>query len=166
MIPWGVVVFAHGLEGRPDGRKGTALREAGFKLVAPDGRNRSLADRVRGLEAALRTSSDVVLVGSSYGGLAAVVVASRQPERLRGLVLLAPALVWSEPPVDDPDALTVPSALPCIVIHGTRDEVIPIQKSRDLARRSPHIQLWERADDHVLRRSLPQLITAVRQLGG
>ena len=95
-----------------------------------------------------------------------MVLAARHAHKLRGLVLLAPALVWSEPPVEDPAALQVPPEVPCIVIHGVGDAVIPVDVSRALAARSPHIALWERDDDHLLRKALPQLIAAVRQLGG
>jgi len=161
-----MVLLAHGLEGRPDGAKGTALREAGFEVIAPDGRQKRLCDRIADLERALEDLSEVVLVGSSYGGLAAAYLAGRHVQRLRGVVLLAPALVWSEPPVEDPSALYIPPELPCIVIHGTRDAVIPIAVSRALAERSPHVELWERDDDHVLRASLSELIAAVGQLGG
>jgi len=161
-----MVLLAHGLEGRPDGTKATALREAGFEVVAPDGRQKTLFERINDLEDALEGLSEVVLVGSSYGGLAALVLAARHAHKLRGLVLLAPALVWSEPPVEDPAALQVPPEVPCIVIHGVGDAVIPVDVSRALAARSPHIALWERDDDHLLRKALPQLIAAVRQLGG
>ena len=161
-----MIVLAHGLEGRPDGTKATALRDAGFDVIAPDGRNLALAARIAGVEAALQGLNDVILVGSSYGGVVAAVVANRHRERLRGLVLLAPALVWKEDPVDDPEAVTIPADLPCIVIHGVHDDIIPVDVSRRLARRSPHVILRERADDHLLRNSLPEMIAAVRELGG
>jgi len=161
-----MVVLAHGLEGRPDGRKATALKEAGFTVLAPDGRGKPLAERIIEVERLLQALSDIVLVGSSYGGAVAAVVASRHRARLRGLVLLAPALVWAEDPIDDPEAIVVPSDLPCIVIHGIHDETIPVAVSRRLAERSPHIDLRERDDDHLLRDSLDEMISAVRELGG
>ncbi|MBW2258013.1 MAG: alpha/beta hydrolase, partial [Deltaproteobacteria bacterium] len=103
-----VVVLAHGLEGHPQGTKAQTLMAAGLQVVAPDGRGQPLAQRIVGIEEAVAANPGAVLVGSSYGGLAAVVVASRMPDRLRAMVLCAPALGRREAPVDDPSALRVP----------------------------------------------------------
>lgn len=152
------VLFAHGLEGRPDGRKATALRAAGLDVCAPDGRGLPLAARVAGLEAALEELERPVLVGSSYGGLAALVVAHRHADALTAVLLLAPALHVREPPAVDPDTLVIPPSLPAEVFHGTRDGVVPVQVSRDLARRCPHVVLREVDDDHLLRTSLDAIV--------
>ena len=160
-----MIVLAHGLEGSPEGRKARALRDAGFELVAPDGRGLPLATRVRALDEVTRGQHDLVLVGSSYGGLAALALVRAAPARFRGLVLCAPALVWTEEPEGDPEALVVPSGLPCLVLHGLRDTVIPIAASRRLVARSgSHVVLRELDDDHRLARSLDDLVGAVRQM--
>ena len=101
------IVFAHGLEGSPNGRKIQTLRSAGFSVDAPDGRGLALADRIAGIEGATR-GRRVVLIGSSYGGLAAAHLASLYPERLEGLLLLAPALHRKEEPVFSPESLMPP----------------------------------------------------------
>ena len=44
------IVFAHGLEGSPQGRKIQHLRSNGFEVIAPDGRGLALAERLVGLE--------------------------------------------------------------------------------------------------------------------
>lgn len=161
------VLLAHGLEGSPDGRKATALREAGYALEVPDGRGKALAERVDDLEhTLLHIRAGGVLVGSSYGGLAALVLAERHADRLRGLLLCAPALMRCEPPVDDPAALVIPEELPAIVLHGTRDAVVPIALSRALVERCPHARLVELDDDHSLAASTPQLLAAVAELTG
>jgi pimeloyl-ACP methyl ester carboxylesterase len=156
------VLYAHGLEGRPDGRKARTLRAAGIEVVAPDGRSLPLAERIAHLERALAGLDRPVLVGSSYGGLAALVLAARHPNAVRGLVLCAPALIWREPPVTDPDALVVDPGLPCTVLHGLRDDVVPVAASRRLVERSPHVQLVERDDDHRLTDSLDLLLATVQ----
>ena len=46
------LVFAHGLEGAPQGTKISALRAGGLNVVAPDGRGLPLAERIAGLDAA------------------------------------------------------------------------------------------------------------------
>jgi pimeloyl-ACP methyl ester carboxylesterase len=155
------VLFLHGLEGRPDGTKPTALRTAGLHVVAPEGRGLPLAGRVRGGLTALDAHPGALLVGSSYGGLAAAWIASVRPADLSGLVLLAPALHHWEPPVDDPAALQVPATLPVTIVHAPGDAVVPIAVSRAFAARHPHAVLVEVDDAHDLRRSLATIVAAV-----
>lgn len=165
MIPSAVVLFLHGLESGPEGHKASAMREAGMPVVAPDHRGMNLSERVRQTRWVLAAHRSSLLVGSSYGGLAATYLAAVQPERFFGLVLAAPALIRSEPPVDDPAELAIPETLPTIILHGRMDTLIPIEVSRQLAERSgPHVQLWELDDDHQLRGSTDRLLEAVRTL--
>lgn len=164
-----MILWAHGLEGSPEGTKVRALRAAGFDLIAPDGRDLSLAARLDGLlaESARLAPQRPVLAGSSYGGLACAWLAARHPERFRGVLLLAPALHWSEPPVADASALVAPSGLPVIVVHGIQDGVVPIQSSRDyVARSGAQASLREVEDGHPLIGSLPDIESALRELLG
>lgn len=159
-----MILFAHGLEGTPTGSKPAALTAAGFDVVAPDGRGLPLAERIAGLEAASRGRTGIVLVGSSYGGLAALMLAIRHPERLRGLVLLAPALLDLPEIGAPPETLVVPPGIPCTVLHGIRDDVVPLAASEALVARSgPHVTLRVLDDDHPLRGSLDVLVDVVRR---
>lgn len=153
------VLFAHGLEGHPEGRKPSWMRQAGLEVTAPDGRKQTLAPRVEALIAALGALDRPVGVGSSYGGLAMLAVARDHGDQLRGLVLLAPALTWNEPPAGPPEALIAPPGT--IVIHGLNDTVIPIRASRDLVARSPGTTLIERDDGHRLEGSLDVMLEAI-----
>lgn len=159
-----MLLWAHGLEGSPAGYKVTELRKRGFELQAPNCLELPLADRI----AAYLTHTDghtgVVLAGSSYGGLASAYLAHTVPQRLRAVLLLAPALHHSEAPVLNPSGLMVPASLPCTVIHGTQDAIVPIAVSRDLARRCPHIRLIEVDDTHGLSNSLPTIAAALAEL--
>jgi pimeloyl-ACP methyl ester carboxylesterase len=159
------ILFAHGLEGSPDGRKVEALRNAGLEVEAPDFRGMKLMDRVALLEENTRDRR-ILLGGSSYGGLAACFMAGFYPERFTGLLLCAPALNLSEDPVPDPQALVIPPSIPTIVIHALGDEVVPVAVSRALRRRSgDHVDLREVTDDHRLAASLPFIVEAARELG-
>ena len=158
-----MILWAHGLEGSPEGTKASALRAAGFELLAPDGRGKVLALRIAELD---RVSAElagrrVLLAGSSYGGLAAAWLAQERPERFCGLLLLAPALHHREAPALE--ALRPPPGLPVIVLHGALDEVVPVQASRDYVAGS-HAQLRIQDDGHALADSLPALIAAAREL--
>jgi phospholipase/carboxylesterase len=70
----------------------------------------------------------VVLLGFSQGGVMAYDLALREPERFAGLVALSSWL---------PDALSdsllrqpAHARLPTLVVHGTRDPMIPIERGR------------------------------------
>ncbi len=162
-----MILWAHGLEGSPTGRKVTALRAAGLDIVSPDGRGLALAGRLDALLAESETLAPKrpVLAGSSYGGLAAAWLCAQHPERFRGVLLLAPALHYSEPPVDPDTPLVAPPDLPVHVIHGTADTVVPIQASRDYVTRSGESVRLEAVDDgHALVDSLPRIEAALRRL--
>jgi len=166
-----MLLWAHGLEGKPHGHKVASLWGAGLIVLAPDFQELALAQRV---ELLTRVTGDLVrkceqrlvLAGSSYGGLAAALLAAQHPERLKGLLLLAPALGFDESPNDDPQALIAPPEVPTIIIHGTDDVVVPLADSRDYAARSgDHVELREVDDDHMLHNSIPAIVAAARELG-
>lgn len=160
------IVFAHGLEGAPQGTKIRALQAAGLQVIAPDGRGLPLAERIAGIEEATRAGG-FILAGSSYGGLAATWLAVEHPERFVGLLLCAPALHFCEPPVDDPEQLVIPTGLPTHILHGVHDEIVPIGVSERLVERSgAHVVLEEVHDGHRLADSLGPLVAAARHLAG
>lgn len=153
------VIAAHGLEGSPEGAKVQAYRAAGLPVVAPDGRGKPLAVRVAELREVVVQHPGAVLVGSSYGGLASLALVDLAGSHdLHALVLLAPALHWREPPVDDPAALNVPPALPCTIFHGSRDAIVPLDVSEALAARCPHVKLIVTEDGHRLTATLPHIV--------
>lgn len=163
------ILFAHGLESGPIGRKSQALIDAGYEVLAPDCRGLDLAQRVaRIIEVLVATQASAgaapLLVGSSFGGIAGLVAALVAAERgvtVPGLVLCAPALMLPPPP-DTVARLRCPA--PTIVVHGTRDEVIPIELSRRFAIEHG-AELREVDDDHGLGHAgLPVILAAVREL--
>jgi pimeloyl-ACP methyl ester carboxylesterase len=160
------VVFCHGLESAPQGKKFWALIEAGYDVLAPDCQGLVLLERVDLVRrVVLGHAKPPLLVGSSYGGLTALVVGAELAGRgvvVPGLVLCAPALHLSEPPVDSTPPRVV---APTTIIHGTRDDVVPLSVSREFATRQ-QVKLIEVDDDHRLAESLDVLVSAVaRALG-
>ncbi len=159
-----MILFAHGLEGSPQGSKIRSLRAAGIEVIAPDFQGMALAARVDLLTAVSTefAADRPLLVGSSYGGITSAIVASRHPERFRGLLLLAPALGITEPPVVGP--LTAPGGLPTEVLHGEHDAIVPISVSEAYCARSGLTLL--RADDgHRLAESHAEIVRLARALG-
>jgi pimeloyl-ACP methyl ester carboxylesterase len=49
-------------------------------------------------------------------------------------------------------------AVPTLILHGTRDEVVPVADSRAFAATRPHVQLIELDDGHELVASIPRLL--------
>lgn len=147
------IVFCHGLESGPWGRKSVGLRDAGFDVEAIDFRGQDLDQRVATLTAALRGRRDQVIVGSSFGGITAVLAAMQLPETVGALVLCAPALRHG--------GADLRAVAPTSIIHGTRDDVVPIETSRAFAAANPGVELVEVDDDHRLEASLPRIVDLV-----
>lgn len=122
-----VVYFAHGKESGPWGIKITALakiaRELGLAVESPDYQGLSGPARVEKLLALLADEPrQPILVGSSMGGYVAAAVANVRD--VAGLFLLAPALYIDRP--DYPVTRFSPRTSCNVVIHGWRDEVVPV----------------------------------------
>jgi alpha/beta superfamily hydrolase len=155
------LLFAHGLESGPEGRKTVWLREAGHDVTAPDCRGLDLESRIEVLADAI-TSEDQprIVVGSSFGGIAALAatnVAAQRGVVVPALVLYAPALQLTVP-----DRFGVSLAPPCktIVVHGVRDDIIPIEVSRTWCR-AHRVTLVECDDDHSLASSKAEVLAAI-----
>lgn len=128
------VVFSHGQESGPWGRKISALAEVarseGYDahsvdyrgIVDPRERVAKLVDFCKEL------AGDLVLVGSSLGGY--VSVASASLLHARGVFLMAPALYLDRLPELRPGVLDCPAT----VVHGWRDDVVPYEHSVRFAR--------------------------------
>lgn len=158
------LIFCHGLESSPHGRKYQALLAAGLDPISPDFQGQDLATRVETLLPVLRANDGAVVVGSSYGGITALCAAIRHVEaggRIRGLVLCAPALMRFEPPAD---AMRLYPPAPTILIHGRGDDVVPAQVSVDFAAEHPEVRLELVDDDHRLAASVDRMVAAAREL--
>ncbi len=88
-------IFAHGFEGRPDGTKPTHLKRLlGGRVVAPSmhAKGWTFEGHVSVVLEHIDQNPDINLIaGSSMGGFASAVAASRRAERSLKLLLFAPA---------------------------------------------------------------------------
>ncbi|MCC6900197.1 MAG: hypothetical protein IT377_14555 [Polyangiaceae bacterium] len=135
------VQLIHGLEGSPTGAKAQYLARH-FELFAPAMDTRDFEGAIRTQAEALATHRPDVLVGSSFGGAGALALVQRALWRGPTL-LLAPAHAHFGV------APEVPAGVAITIVHGTRDDVCPIEHSRALAQ-SPRVRLVEVDDDHRL----------------
>jgi pimeloyl-ACP methyl ester carboxylesterase len=104
-------------------------------------------ERMAKLNRLLDGKNDLILVGSSYGGLMAAVFTCENPERVRKLILLAPALMLPEFHPCRATRLTIPVDL----YHGRQDIIVPPALTREIAE-SVYENLTYHAvdDDHSL----------------
>lgn len=150
------ILFLHGLESGPYGRKYKALKDIFGEVLAPDCTGIAIAEeRLEVIQEALQNESGPFLVvGSSMGGLMALLLQQALPQRVAGMVLCAPAL--HRPEADGFKSRDLP---PAIIIHGVNDAVVPIKASRDFG-----AELIEVEDDHGLSRSMTVILRAVFDL--
>ncbi|HUT78406.1 MAG TPA: alpha/beta fold hydrolase [Polyangia bacterium] len=172
------LVFAHGLEGSPEGTKATYLRET-LGAIAPWLGESILDDQVRILAETVGNDGPAVVIGSSLGGLAALGLACRRPELVRRLILLAPAvgtahLIAAHPEVEARrpglaaevarfSELTIPEPVPAHIVLGIHDELIRLEDVLALHVRSPSARLSLVHDDHALGRSRALILSLARE---
>jgi dienelactone hydrolase len=146
-------VFIHGLESTSQGTKGVYLRTRYPDMIVEDFLG-DLDERMAKLRALLADRTDLILVGSSYGGLMAALYACENEGAVRRLVLLAPALDLEAFAPCRRCRLTIPVTL----YHGSRDDVVPPDAVRAIA-----LEVFTRLDyrrvddDHPLRETFPTL---------
>ena len=144
-------VFIHGLESSSQGTKGVFFRERYPDMIIEDYQG-SLKERMDKLNRLLAGLEDLVLVGSSYGGLMAAIYACENESRLKRLILLAPALHI----VDLAPCLSRKVQIPVTLFHGNSDDVVPPESVQAIARRIfAHLDYRLVNDDHSLHSTFP-----------
>jgi len=161
--------FFHGLDSSPRGTKAGLLRktypECWIPELPPD-----ICRRVEIVSEGIKQPT--VIIGSSLGGLTAILYAMQHPDMVNGMVLMAPAVGSTDPSIlADHKTLTeslyIPKGIPTVIVAGLRDELIPISDIRKMADRSPDrksIQIYEVEDDHMLHGSLELMFRSVEQI--
>ena len=144
------VCFSHGKESGPWGSKISAMadlaRDRGLEVESIDyrGMDDPLARVAKLVAHCQPLQKPLVLVGSSMGGHVAA-AASAQLAAVRGLFLIAPAFY-----MPGYEALTpVPRAARITIVHGWRDDVVPVDNSIRFAREQ-HAGLHLIDGDHRL----------------
>jgi len=139
-------VFIHGLESSSQGTKGVFFRTRCPDMIIEDFVG-SFKERMNKLNDILFHRNNLIMVGSSYGGLMATVYAVKNEEKIKKLILLAPALN-----ADEFNSYShIKIHLPAIMYHGSKDDVVPPAVVRDIAREvftNLHYHLVN--DDHSL----------------
>jgi len=138
--------FMHGLESTSKGTKGVYFRERYPDMIIEDFFG-PFPRRMEKMEELLAGKSELILVGSSYGGLMAAVYTCLHEERVRKLILLAPALHLEPYKLYRNRTLRIPIE----IFHGLRDDVVPMAAIREIAERNfVNHRFHAMEDDHPL----------------
>jgi alpha-beta hydrolase superfamily lysophospholipase len=147
------LVFIHGLESTAQGTKGQFFRQFFPQMIIEDYTG-DFATRMRKLDGLLSGKNDLILVGSSYGGLMATQYAIDNENKVKKLILLAPALNLPEfkPPVH------AKLSLPVIIYHGTDDDIVDPYTVKTIALKYfSNLEHHLVNDDHPLHKTFPIL---------
>ena len=138
------ILFLHGLESSPGGRKATWLAQR-YGACVPALTTSDWATARAQAEAAVRDYEPDVIVGSSYGGALLLSLLADGVTRARAVLIAQAGVKFGL-------SARLPEGARAILLHGTADDVVPVEGSRALARDAgPGVQLWEiEGGDHPL----------------
>ena len=146
-------IFLHGLESSSQGAKAQFLRHLYPDMTMPDFTG-SLSERMTVLYDIMEGRHDIILIGSSFGGLMATIFAMENPGAVERLILLAPALNFQE----FSRYTLKPLDIRARMIIGRRDTVTPPAIVVPLAQKIfTALQYDTVDDDHLLARTFRDL---------
>jgi pimeloyl-ACP methyl ester carboxylesterase len=142
-------IFIHGLESNNQGTKAIYFREKFPGMLTPNFPG-PLDERMARLREIVSGQNEILLVGSSFGGLMASIFAMENEPSVRRLILLAPAINLMEfTPYRERKTL-----MPVHIYHGRQDEVIPISDVEEVARQVFSTLTFHAVDDdHYLHKT-------------
>jgi alpha-beta hydrolase superfamily lysophospholipase len=145
------LVFIHGLESTAQGTKGQFFRQFFPQMIIEDYTG-DFATRMRQLKDLLAGKTDLILVGSSYGGLMATQYAIENEDKVKKMILLAPAL--NLPEFKPPGHTKL--QMPVIIYHGTNDNIVDPYAVKAIARKYfSNLEHNLVDDDHSLHKTFP-----------
>jgi pimeloyl-ACP methyl ester carboxylesterase len=147
------LVFIHGLESTSQGTKGQYFHKHFPKMIIEDYLG-NFDERMQKLSGLLQDKNNLILVGSSYGGLMTAQFALQNENRVKKLILLAPALMLPEFTPKAGQQLN----LPVIIYHGTEDDIVDPYVVKGIAEKIfPRLDHHFVKDDHPLTKTFPTL---------
>ena len=147
------LIFIHGLDSSSQGTKARFFRGKYEKILTPDFRG-DLAERLDRLEDVLAGKKNIILVGSSFGGLMATIYGLNHPKTVKKLVLLAPALNFQEFAAWKGKRTDIPASL-FIGRHDTVTLPEPVTEAARATFTNLTIDLLD--DDHLLHKTYRQI---------
>ena len=117
------ILFLHGLESKPGGKKPSFLKKHGYDVLNPALPKSSFAESIRIAQDAIDSEEPDFIVGSSRGGAVALSV---NPHGAH-LVLIAPAWKRFCKNVEQDGIKSR-----CVVLHSEKDSIVDINDSIEL----------------------------------
>lgn len=156
--------FFHGMESSPKGIKARMLKERYPSCQIPE-LPPDIHQRAEILEKIIKHPS--FLIGSSLGGLSALLYSMKHPDLVKKMILLAPAVgfydisLFNATDTELIKSTYIPKGIETVVMAGERDDVIPMEDIQSMIERSPDpsmIEFMSVDDEHGLNR-FPELLT-------
>ncbi len=148
------IIYLHGLESTSQSGKARQFAGKFPGMVTPDFTG-SFEERMAQLMPILGDKTGWTIIGSSFGGLMGTVFTCEHPDQVRKLVLLAPALLRDH----FASYLDLePVSVPTVIIHGTEDDVVPLEPVREIAQKLFTNLTYHVVDDgHRLHKAFDEL---------
>jgi len=174
-----MIYYIHGYQSSPESEKGRLFKE---KLGAIPVKYRDckpedliISDAVKKIMEQIQEDNNVVLIGSSLGGLLATKTAIRSKNNVKQLILLNPAIIplsidiarlQGIPPrilQEMQDEQLFKEKIPCktFLILGTLDDVIPNEWGIEFAKKQEAVIKFLH-DDHRFTRNIEKLPKLIR----
>ncbi len=148
------IIYLHGLESNSQSGKARQFAAKFPGMVTPDFTG-TFEERMAQLLPILGEETNWTIIGSSFGGLMGAVFTCRRPSQVRKLILLAPALL-REPFGQYLDLPGV--SVPTVVVHGTEDDVVPLEAAREIASKLfANLTYYVVQDGHRLHKAMETL---------
>lgn len=148
------LIYLHGLESDSNSGKARQFREWFPGMRTPDFKG-TFEERMAQLNPILAAGDNWSLIGSSFGGLMGTVYTCQHPTQVRKLILLAPALLRDH----FGSYLDLePVSVPTVIIHGTLDDVVPLEPVREIAQKLfTNLTYHIVEDDHRLHKTAQEM---------
>ena len=147
------LVFIHGLESTAQGNKAQYFRKYFPQMIIEDYLN-DFDTRMRKLRMVLTGKSNLIIVGSSFGGLMAAKYALESEDKMKKMILIAPAINLKE----FPSVIEKKLQIPVVLYHGRCDDVVDPYIVKDIAMKAfENLEHHLVDDDHSLSKIFPQL---------
>jgi pimeloyl-ACP methyl ester carboxylesterase len=149
-----LIIYLHGLDSNSQSGKARLFSQKFPGMLTPDFTG-SFEERMQQLDPILGSKKGWTIIGSSFGGLMGGVFTLDHPSQVRKLILLAPALIL--PPFASRPNLQ-PVSIPTVIVHGTADDVVPLEPVRELADRVfTNLTYYVVNDGHRLQKAFEEL---------
>lgn len=159
------IIFIHGLESSGRGFKAQFLKKKISGILTPNftqftpgiSYKKLLQERMNELIEILKNKDSWTIIGSSFGGLMAVLYTCQNPSKVKRLILFAPFL--AVPELDPRNFSILPLEHPVIIYHARHDKVVSMKKSQVRAG-----QLFSNITFHIIDNDNHRLQSTVQRI--